>query len=67
MTGTEWALSGEPAEGDRIEVLSLSGQLVWSEPTSTGQVIGSENPNLPPHGVVCVLDVEGRLVFGSAY
>ena len=67
MTGTGWALSGEPADGDRVEVLSLSGQLVWSEPMSTGQVIGSENLSLPPHGVVRVLDAEGRLVFGSAY
>ena len=67
MTGTGWALSGEPADGDRIEALSLSGQLVWSEPLSSGQGIGSENPNLPHHGVVRVLDAEGRLVFGSAY
>ena len=66
-TSSGWRLSGHPEPGDQVEVYSLTGQCLWSEPLRVDHSIGSTNRSLPVHGIVRVVDDEGRTSFSGVY
>ena len=66
-TSSGWRLSGHPEPGDQVEVYSLTGQCLWSEPLRVDHSIGSTNRSLPVHGIVRVVDAEGRTTFSGVY